>query len=526
MVTCEGLLEQVTAPGTYSSGSFVAERGTFRDELREFFNATALDDPVQALADRGSATAGRLMGLKHGWASAGEQLATLSTLRAELHAAAAAADAADAQAAHLTDVDLEKYTVTLLAAVAGDMEGALDWAAALGAIAAAATCLALSRVTSPVTEATAVAAELGALAELPVVAAAAAAAPPRRCCACGRRWSGRCGSSKPSVAALPPSMPTASARWRRRLACWAPPRQFLQRQRSARTRRSTWPASRRWWGGPPGPHWASPRGTPSATGVLVARDTIGEVVRPASEAPVVAVVARSSGEEDVPGWVLGVVLGHDLPHLSHLGVRVRHVGVVVVSFGAFVGGDGSVGGLAGTRMFLAVDAGAGRVELTPAPAGAAGPDGTEALPAADAAAAAVLEEIGGVGVPAKTVMAIVDGTPAMGGAKAVVECQLRGPGGHERRRPVRLARGGPRRLGRRGCDRRAAGVGQPAVRPCRVVAGDGGGDARRGGHGGAGAGHCARGRVVFSLFPQPARGGGRRQVRTRPPRRTSSWPSA
>ncbi|KAK1864973.1 hypothetical protein I4F81_007509 [Pyropia yezoensis] len=430
MVTCERLLEQVTAPGTSYSGSFVAELRTFRDELREFFNATALDDRLQALADRGSATAGRLMGLKHGWAPAGEQLAILNALRAELHAAPAAADAADAQAARLTDVELEKYTVTLLAAVAADMEGALDWAAALGALAAAATCLALSRVTSPVAEATAVAAELGALAELargsggggggggtppPLLRVRAAVERAVRlvdalCGGIAAVYADRVG---PLAAALGVSGPAATVFAEAEVRAHAA---FHMARVASVVGRSVRSAL----GLPP---WdAICPGT--ATGVLVVADTIAEVVRPVGEAPVVAVVARSSGEEDVPGWMRGVVLGHDLPHLSHLGVRARQAGVVFVcaddpaAFGAFVEGDGPVGGLAGTRVSLAVDAGAGRVELTPAPAGAAATDGTEALPAAAAAAVPVPVEIGAVDASAKTVMAAADVTAAMGGAKA------------------------------------------------------------------------------------------------------------
>ncbi|KAK1869208.1 hypothetical protein I4F81_011689 [Pyropia yezoensis] len=409
-------------------GSFVAQLRTFRDELREFFNATALDHRVQALANRGSATPGRLMGLTHGWAPAGEQLATLSTLRAELHAAPAAAVAADAQAAHLTDVDLEKFTVTLLAAVTGDMEGALDWAAALGAIAAVATCLALSRVTSPVAEATAVAAELGALAELargsggrgggtppPLLRVRAAVERAVRLveALCGGVAAVYADCVSPLAAALGVSGPTATDFAKAEVRTDAA---FHMARVASVVGRSVRAAL-----GPPPWDAICPV---TATGVLVAADTIGQVVRPAGEAPVVAVVVRSSGEEDVPGWMLGVVLGHDLPHLSHLGVRARQAGVVFVcahepaACGAFVVGDGPVVGLAGTHVLLAVDTGAGRVELAPVPAGAAGPDGTDVLSAAAAAAAAVLVEIGVVGASVKTVMAIVDVKPAIGGAKA------------------------------------------------------------------------------------------------------------
>ncbi|GAB0491063.1 hypothetical protein MMPV_002310 [Pyropia vietnamensis] len=430
MLTCERLVEQVTAPGTSYSGAFVAELLVFRDELREFFNATALDDRLQALADRGSDTAGRLMGLKHGWAPAGQQLATLNTLRAELHAAPAAADAADAQAARLTDVELEKYTVTLLAAVAADMEGGLDWAIGLGALAAAATCLALSRVTSPVAEAEAVAAELGALAALdtgggnggcggvdtlpPLLRVRAAVERAVRlvdalCGGIAAVYADRVG---PLAAALGVSGPAATVFAEAEVRAHAA---FHMARVASVVGRSVRSAL----GLPP---WdAICPGT--ATGVLVVADTIGEVVRPAGDVSVVAVVARSSGEEDVPGWVRGVVLGHDLPHLSHLGVRARQAGVVFVcaddpaAFGEFVGGNGPVEGLAGTRVVLAVDAGEGRLELTRASEGT-GVAAADVASSSVPAAAAMPVEIGAVDASATMVLAAADVTAATGGAKA------------------------------------------------------------------------------------------------------------
>jgi hypothetical protein len=36
-------------------------------------------------------------------------------------------------------------------------------------------------------------------------------------------------------------------------------------------------------------------------------------------------VCSAEGDEDIPPCVAGVVLGHELPLLSHLGVRARHV---------------------------------------------------------------------------------------------------------------------------------------------------------------------------------------------------------
>ncbi len=46
--------------------------------------------------------------------------------------------------------------------------------------------------------------------------------------------------------------------------------------------------------------------------------------------PVLALLDHAEGDEEIPANVRGIVLAHDLPHLSHLGVRARQGGVVLV----------------------------------------------------------------------------------------------------------------------------------------------------------------------------------------------------
>jgi phosphoglucan,water dikinase len=46
--------------------------------------------------------------------------------------------------------------------------------------------------------------------------------------------------------------------------------------------------------------------------------------------PVIAVLKRAEGDEEIPKAVRGIVLAHEIPHLSHLGVRARQAGVVFV----------------------------------------------------------------------------------------------------------------------------------------------------------------------------------------------------
>ena len=51
-------------------------------------------------------------------------------------------------------------------------------------------------------------------------------------------------------------------------------------------------------------------------------EDLGEVLPEA----VMAVLSRAEGDEEIPKGVAGIVLGHEMPHLSHLGVRARQAG--------------------------------------------------------------------------------------------------------------------------------------------------------------------------------------------------------
>lgn len=44
----------------------------------------------------------------------------------------------------------------------------------------------------------------------------------------------------------------------------------------------------------------------------------------------IAVLDRAEGDEEIPEFISGIVLAHEIPHLSHLGVRARQAGIVFV----------------------------------------------------------------------------------------------------------------------------------------------------------------------------------------------------
>ena len=84
-------------------------------------------------------------------------------------------------------------------------------------------------------------------------------------------------------------------------------------------------------------------------GTAVGRATLLEALepgQPASPDPLVVLLKQADGDEEITGNVTGIVLRHELPHLSHLAVRARQAGVVFVAceeaeeFNRMIGLDG------------------------------------------------------------------------------------------------------------------------------------------------------------------------------------------
>ena len=52
---------------------------------------------------------------------------------------------------------------------------------------------------------------------------------------------------------------------------------------------------------------------------------------PDTQEPTVVLLKDAAGDEEIPGNIAGIVLGHGMPHLSHLAVRARQAGVVFIA---------------------------------------------------------------------------------------------------------------------------------------------------------------------------------------------------
>jgi phosphoglucan,water dikinase len=66
-----------------------------------------------------------------------------------------------------------------------------------------------------------------------------------------------------------------------------------------------------------------------AVGRVKLFDKLEELADDGSE-PIIAVLNRAEGDEEISKAVKGILLAHEIPHLSHLGVRARQAGVVFV----------------------------------------------------------------------------------------------------------------------------------------------------------------------------------------------------
>ena len=123
--TCEEMLARFTAPGAHYPPAFVSEFRTFHAELREFFNAAGLDDRLRetasdpALADAASA----LLTAKADGAEPAGTLERLTALRRSIADRLPTAEPFARSRLRLTDIALEDFAFALLSDAANRLGG-------------------------------------------------------------------------------------------------------------------------------------------------------------------------------------------------------------------------------------------------------------------------------------------------------------------------------------------------------------------------------------------------------------------
>ena len=330
LIATEKMLAKLTAPGTDYPEEFVNEFRIFYRELQEFFNASGLEDRLGGLQGKlgGDAPAAidAFLSAKRAAdaAGTGEPGLALSALEALERARESivrelpsASDVSVRQSARLADIGLEEHAFVLLSQVIGAAEAGLANAPAL--------CQALERAAKVLSGSSTRSGEAVRVAEL-------AATGMRRWRAQRRANSlGRSPMTLKGSLAPPLALGSALGIEQRvvdvyvesdvrgsvvyqlgRLADL-----LLKEDRAA--------------------------SGAAAVDCLVAGEAVGLLrcvprLEPgcvsADEGPHVCLVAAADGDEEVGaagGSVVGVVLCHDMPHLSHLALRARQEGVVTAT---------------------------------------------------------------------------------------------------------------------------------------------------------------------------------------------------
>lgn len=328
LVTSTRLLERVTAPGAHYSGDFVAQFKIFHSELAEFFNARTLEDQLASLESRLDPVSRRQLGeflaLKRN--RKGHELDLLDRLtevRRGLLQAAAEKTGAEHQELWLADIALEEYAFTLFSELLNDIAtedgNLIDLARPLVLLL---ENLRLSRIQPA--EATAVEDEIqmafsqldpGNRESLLRIKAAVERA---------RRYAGafvdrvlvqladRAAVLGNQLKVAPHAIRVfAEGEIRSHLVYQ------LAKLASALLRNLRSALAQPPWDVLVPGHEA---------GRLVVAGSLPKLA--AAQEPCIALLSHAEGDEEIPSFVRGILLAHELPHLSHLGVRARQAGVV------------------------------------------------------------------------------------------------------------------------------------------------------------------------------------------------------
>ena len=333
------ILERITAPGADYSPDFVHQFEIFHEELGEFFNATALDERLEEIVQTlGAAEAKHIERFRALKAkrdrNQGELLALLNeltALRTAIGGKLAAAEGAQAQHLRMTDIGLEDYAFALLSELANRLEGAVangPWGGLFQALALALANLRLSRIEPEECEVL--------VSELDAWSKGLASGPGQsdslallRLKATLERAERLAEGYTDQVLSLFPGRVTSLGRSLGVAAhaitvfCEGDIRGNVVFQLSklvemvlkgVRTALGLSP----WESVVPG----------EARGLVVKVDTLSALEgRAAEEGSLIALVQKAEGDEEIPTGVRGILLGHAIPHLSHLGVRARQAGI-------------------------------------------------------------------------------------------------------------------------------------------------------------------------------------------------------
>ena len=335
LVTSAALLERITAPGAAYSSPFMEQFRIFHEELKEFFNAHSLENLLRTIINKGETEDTeliiRFLTVKENGEDTPDHLVIVLELLTELRSrflkSAETEIGSTAQQFRLADIGLEDFAFVLLSWIINRIdcmpENGAYWELTLYALSMTVRNLFLSGIDPE--ECGAIEQELNALrqdfdaADREIVLRLKATLDRSRRL-CNGYTDGILALFAERVEKLGQSLGIADHAIK--VFCDGDIRNNLVFQLSKilsalikKIRKiadlSPWEAL----------------ATGRTDGCLVAAERLSDLTGPYAE-QIVALLNKADGDEEIPEGVGGIILGHEMPHLSHIGVRARQKGVV------------------------------------------------------------------------------------------------------------------------------------------------------------------------------------------------------
>lgn len=338
LVTSAEFLKRFTAPGANYPSAFVEEFKRFDDELKEFFNASSLEERLKALLPKAGPEQAELISTfldKKPATVFPDQLSALGVLtelRQQL-VHSAANSPAESQGLLLADIGLEEFAFALLSTLLNPLEADFtnetksDWTPALQLFSLTIRNLALSSVAPE--ESGAVLSEVEAWSNQfncterdQLLRLKATAERSRRLADTFSERILRLFPQSAKALGLALGVPEHAVRVFGEAEIRSHLVFQLSKLVSLLLRRI-----RLQLGLPPWDVLVSGH----AAGQLKIVESLHELHQHHSAEPLITLVNQAHGDEEIPKPVAGIMLRHQLPHLSHLAVRARQAKVVFVA---------------------------------------------------------------------------------------------------------------------------------------------------------------------------------------------------
>jgi phosphoglucan,water dikinase len=330
--TCERLWRRISAPGATYAPAFVEQFRLFREELKEFFNARSLEERLRSLLPHVDVHQAQDIDLffERPPNSALRQKAdlfnALTRLRTVFSAAAGQAAAEQSHAFLMADIGLEDFAFVLLSDLINELSATelTDWSTWLEVLGLAARNLFLSRIQprecgAVFSEVQAWDAKLDPTNREQMLRLKASVARARRLADdyCDRflsLFSARAHLLGPAFGVDKRAVRDVIEGGIRAHLVFQLSKLASDLLRRVRMHLSL-------------PGW-DVLVTGTAVGRLQTMDDLGKE-RPDSSDPAIFLLGHADGDEEIPTGVVGIILAHEMPHLSHFGVRARQAGLVL-----------------------------------------------------------------------------------------------------------------------------------------------------------------------------------------------------